>query len=488
MGSTTALAVAVAATVALLLLGVMLPSVADRLDAGISRLAQMLAGGVAIVLSVLAWAFVLLPVWALSRLVGYSPIDAGWSSPRSAWNAADLGGRRDPQRRPDQPGRSGSPDPWTGPQQRRRRAWRAAVVVAVVAALLGVAVVVVVVAPRSEAPAPVATIDLRGTVDDGAPTTFADLPVDEYAHEDEPFAPDLFREIIAAGAALRPDSVLGVRNVDIRGEHVNVVDGRRVTYSPDDPTLEVWFFGGSTTFGVGQRDEHTIPSVVARLAEADGVRIRATNFGVNGDVNWQETLRFAEALGGDLPSPDLVVFYDGWNDESLGMYRAEIGSVDAATSERLPFSDLDRDRESVILGGRDRLGPGSEQVALGIPLAAAQYGRGVRTARSLAAAEGAEVLHFWQPIAAVKQYFPSDDELLRRTGLQPRWRDQRVAEYGAIREHSGVDPIDLSTALDQVDRPVYFDHGHTNEMGARVVAEAMYAHLRPVLMQRDRTG
>jgi hypothetical protein len=98
------------------------------------------------------------------------------------------------------------------------------------------------------------------------------------------------------------------------------------------------------------------------------------------------------------------------------------------------------------------------------------------------------VLHFWQPIAAVKQYFPSDDELLRRTGLQPRWRDQRVAEYGAIREHSGVDPIDLSTALDQVDRPVYFDHGHTNEMGARVVAEAMYAHLRPVLMQRDRTG
>jgi lysophospholipase L1-like esterase len=328
-------------------------------------------------------------------------------------------------------------------------------------------------------------IDFRGGTT-GGPVTFAGLPVDDYAHADEPFAKELFREINAVGGSLHPDPVVGVRTPDFRGDHVNVVDGRRVSLTPANPTLEVWFFGGSTMFGIGQRDDHTIPSVVARLAEADGMRIRATNFGVSGDVNWQETIRFAEALDSDLPRPDLVVFYDGWNDESLGQYRAEIGSGDAGVSERLPFSELDREREPIILGDRERLEPGDERVALGIPLAAAQYGRGVRTARALAEAHGVKALHFWQPIAAVKQYFPSDDELLRRTGLQQRWRDQRVAEYAAIRGRSAVDPIDLSTALDQVDQPVYVDHGHTNELGARVIAQAMYEHLREPLQQLQR--
>jgi lysophospholipase L1-like esterase len=50
---------------------------------------------------------------------------------------------------------------------------------------------------------------------------------------------------------------------------------------------------------------------------------------------------------------------------------------------------------------------------------------------------------------------------------------------------SGVDPIDVSTTLDEMDRPVYIDHGHTNELGARVIAQAMYAYLRPALERRD---
>ena len=35
--------------------------------------------------------------------------------------------------------------------------------------------------------------------------------------------------------------------------------------------VEIFFFGGSSMFGLFQRDEHTIPSEFARLAEADGI-------------------------------------------------------------------------------------------------------------------------------------------------------------------------------------------------------------------------
>ena len=71
-------------------------------------------------------------------------------------------------------------------------------------------------------------------------------------------------------------------------------------------------------FGFGQRDEHTIPSEIARLAEADGIRIRSVNFGVESYNGYQETMAFADALAKDDP-PDLVVFYDGVNEMSTAI-------------------------------------------------------------------------------------------------------------------------------------------------------------------------
>jgi hypothetical protein len=417
--------VLVGATLALLALGLVAPRAAQRLDDALRRAARVIGTGVGRALSVVAWVVGLLPLWALSRLVGYSPVDHGWADERSAWSAADLGHQRDPHRRPMHAARSGSHEGEVGPRPARGRTRRRILVSAAVLAIAGQLAVALARQDRiTDERASV--IDLREpSVPDASrapdgPVTFAGLPVDSYAHEDEPFAQELFRELVEVGGMLRPDPVVGARNVEVYlGDHVNLVDGRRVTYTPVEPELEVWFFGGSTMFGIGQRDDHTIPSVVAKLAEMDGIRIRATNFGVNGDVNWQETIRFAELLPTARPAPDLVVFYDGWNDQSLGRYRVEIGSSDTSVSERLPFSDLDRRREPVILGDRARVTNGIEQAVAGIPLSAAQYGRGVRTARALAAAEGIEALHFWQPIADVKQYFPSDDEMLRRTATLP---------------------------------------------------------------------
>jgi hypothetical protein len=41
--------------------------------------------------------------------------------------------------------------------------------------------------------------------------------------------------------------------------------------------------------------------------------------------------------------------------------------------------------------------------------------------------------------------------------------------------------VDLTGALDGVTEPVFYDWAHTNELGARLVGEAMYARLRPAL-------
>ena len=96
---------------------------------------------------------------------------------------------------------------------------------------------------------------------------------------------------------------------------MNVNDGIRRSYEPaasGDP-VEVYFLGGSAMFGWFQRDEHTIPSEVARLAEADGIPVRVVNHATPAYVNWQESLKL-QALVTSGHRPDVAVFYDGANE------------------------------------------------------------------------------------------------------------------------------------------------------------------------------
>ena len=47
-----------------------------------------------------------------------------------------------------------------------------------------------------------------------------------------------------------------------------------------------------------------------------------------------------------------------------------------------------------------------------------------------------------------------------------------------------ADPVvDLGDALDDLREPVYYDFIHTNERGARAMAEAIYQRLKPRLLE-----
>lgn len=229
-------------------------------------------------------------------------------------------------------------------------------------------------------------------------------------------------------------------------------------------------------FGIGQRDDHTIPSEFMRLAAKDGVSLKVENFGVSAYVNWQETEKFERILTVGEALPDLVVFYDGVNEIALAGQRLQIGDTDRAALRRMGLSDLERAQL------RHNVGNAAEAPYEGVvDLAARQYGRGVEIGRRLATSYGMPVVHFWQPHVDSKRPQPFDDELLRRLQLTP----ERVATsgklYDEVRERSGANPVDLSHVFDDLKEPVLFDFAHTNELGARVVAEAMFRELRPQL-------
>jgi lysophospholipase L1-like esterase len=45
--------------------------------------------------------------------------------------------------------------------------------------------------------------------------------------------------------------------------------------------------------------------------------------------------------------------------------------------------------------------------------------------------------------------------------------------------------IDLGGVMDGVESPIYFDTGHTNEAGAKIVADAVLQRLLPTLRSLD---
>ena len=107
----------------------------------------------------------------------------------------------------------------------------------------------------------------------------------------------------------------------MRGRFINVgAEGlRRVpgqgAWPPDTESINVFVFGGSTTFGVGAPDDQTIPSYLAvRLARlACGAPIRVYNLGRPAYYSAQERILFEQlVLAGRVPR--LAVFVDGLNE------------------------------------------------------------------------------------------------------------------------------------------------------------------------------
>ena len=399
-----------------------------------------------------AWLTVLMPVSALARLVRFDLLEPG---PRGGWS---------------EHGRRRSAAPFTTGAPAARWSWQGGLAVGLLIAVASSAVVLRVTdrppeAVTSEADAPVRAFD--------------GLTYDDYGHDDEPWAEELHRELLAQ-PLFRYDPVLGFRTPDVVGRHVNVEDGVRRSWTPPEPTVTVWFFGGSTMFGIGQRDEHTIPSEVARLAAADGIALRAVNLGAPAFVAHQEAALLNQRLRRE-PAPDLVVFYDGLNDLGLQFQRADEGDEDLTRPSIFGASTFEQ-----VLVDAGTLAP-DDAAETDVDLDAVfestvtTYGDGIALADDVASANGVPVRFFWQPQAITKRPSEADLPLFERLGIDVDAHPGTASAVARIADRAGRPVTDLTGALDGVEVPVYLDGGHTNELGASIVAAALYEQLRPDL-------
>jgi hypothetical protein len=344
------------------------------------------------------------------------------------------------------------------------------------------------------------------------------VSTDVPAARGEPWIGALHHELSTVWDRKVYDPYLGWTMPDFAGRHVHVAGGVRRSAQTVPPGArdvpEVWFFGGSAMFGLFQRDAHTIPSDFARLAAADGVRLRVVNRGALAYTNWQEVLLLERLLTrGQVP--DAVVFYDGFN-EILSQFRllphdepSHVGADDTAAALRQ--AEIEEPLDDALHNAWAKASAAhrvARAVGLARPLgfhrsvvrsawagsqsdrpqqrginAASIHARGAELVRRLADSYGFQARLFWQPSVYSKRLRPGEESLPGYLAAHPpSWR----AADRAARSRLALDVRDLGDALDRVPAPVMYDFVHTNEAGARAVARRLYAELRPTLRRLEK--
>jgi hypothetical protein len=434
----------------------------------VARLARATERALLVVATGLTYAVAIVPAWALGRARRRSLDQVG----RSGWQAAGEVAA---------PGRSFA----------ARGVWAVGCVTCVLAANYVAGWAFDRVTGR-DGPSSIAEV-----LDGDTASTIADPRSASPAMAGLPWADEYLRTLQQTGTTYWPYTES--RPLDFRSRYINIEDWARRSWQPPAVPGEVlpdlWLFGGSCMFGEGQRDEHTIPSEVARLAAADGLPLRVRNYGQRGWTHFQSMVLFEQELAIDGP-PTLAAFYDGPNDVNVqalleepvpshyqaAEYAERLAGASIATryvTDPVDSSALEDAWHAYSVhslahkvvgllsepagaqddGGVTVDGDGQRRYPT-TPEDGTDAGRVYERSKALTVsiAERADVpvRFFWQPVLAQGE------------------PDRRA------RAELSASTTDLSDVLD--DHPeVFLDGAHTNEEGARLVAEALWAELRPAI-------
>lgn len=105
-------------------------------------------------------------------------------------------------------------------------------------------------------------------------------------------------------------------------------DGIRKTWNPSytNNLRKVFVFGGSNIWGVGSRDDYTIPSSLSKNLNCSEEHFYVVNFGESAYMSTQEAIMLiTELRKGNVP--DCVIFYDGFNDVLAAFENGKAGLI-----------------------------------------------------------------------------------------------------------------------------------------------------------------
>ncbi len=350
------------------------------------------------------------------------------------------------------------------------------------------------------------------------------IPAPQDAYAGQPWAADYFKNLNRVHMRWYPYAYWKATPMSSRYLNIDA-DGDRVTWSEphkaaaNGPTLRLFMMGGSTLWGTGVRDDHTLASLLARrLAGNPAYNLEVTNFGQIGYVSTQELILLYQMLRRGQ-RPDLVIFYDGVNEAFTGyqngiggltqseffraqefsvlssswgrkkLYRAAIHSAIMTTG----IADLIK-----LIEGKDNPNMLPHQIK---PLASFAYLAppqdfegtdaverdvvdiylfNLELERMLAKRFGYRVLFYWQPTVFSKnQLAPFEKKLLPGDPMRAQFFRGTYRRVAQAAQANGI--IDISGILNNRSRDDFIDPYHLNEAANEIVAGRMASDAAPIL-------
>jgi hypothetical protein len=328
--------------------------------------------------------------------------------------------------------------------------------------------------------------------------------VDPRSHADlypaEPWVAQMYAEKVLCGQ-MRWEPYLYWRRKACSGEYVNVdaMGLRRTWAAPAAPgrrPLRIFFFGGSAAWGTGARDEHTIPSELAKYLAAAGIYAQVVNYGETGYVSTQSVIALLRELQRGH-RPDVALFYIGPNEMLAALAESDVATPLNEEHRRQEFDILRRGKQLTVAALRTVAAHSALGRLMRVPAAplastawAVRPGTAddlmraldvnVRTVRALAATYGFGAEFYWEPFLAAKtsrtayeERMFAQDEPFRGWILKSEERVRRTWAAGG-----SDDLVYLGDLFIHTREPRFIDARHTGEAAYREVAEAIGRHLR----------
>lgn len=325
------------------------------------------------------------------------------------------------------------------------------------------------------------------------------------------WAADLWKEHQSAWQP-KFDLFTGWKREEFHGKYVNVdQEGVRKTWNPDgklnpENGKTVFMFGGSSMWGLGARDYHTIPSCFSKLLDQKNLSFRIRNYGEYGYVILQEMI-YLSLLLKDGQRPDYVIFYDGFNEIDSALENGKAGLTynyremqDHFISTQKPIwrHAVDRINYVVLLDwsktkevcvklirkiyswdNKDKtfLPPQEacdqfEQLAEDIYI---NYKNSFDYIEHLSTAYGFQYLCFWQPTIYSKKLTNDENPQNPRHPRHP-FQESRLI-YGLVtKKLKAIENShfhDISDLLNGSGETYYIDYCHVSEKANQIIAEKM---------------
>jgi len=312
---------------------------------------------------------------------------------------------------------------------------------------------------------------------------------DAYVADHENWGGKYFREWRRVQLRFRWEPFCHWRSAPHDGSFIHVdAQGIRRTWKPQltgaARPVRIFLFGGSTVWGAGVRDGGTLASALARNLARRGIEADVTNHGQLGYASTQEVIALLRrAQQRDLP--DVVIFYDGYNDvltaiqnQAAGLSFGEHNRRDEFNIFKTPWKMFwstwrslaiaryfrPRVREPAILTA-ERADSTAQEVA---DVLVTNY----RVVRSLARELGFTAQFFWQPNIfgklSVSAYEASQRQLIEFSRPVFRGVEERLARSNAIAR--GDDFVLLNDLFHESAHPYFIDWVHLSEAGNELVA------------------